>query len=616
MRSVNVCLIPAVLALVACKSVTSDGRDRPPTAPSETPPPVASSPIASSDAGVPAPPVPEAPLAWGTRPAAKGPLFAVVDGMCVHGEIWPTGGSALYTYGNGTGPWTRGSDTTLARFVDDGLDVSESVTKTTDAEAWSTVAPFGVEGTWPTAVLYSSDQGNGRMRDWPSIWTHGDGGWKLVASHREAGSPDYLAPTIFRRHVVSARRTFTTYDEMSKVVTFKAVPLEKDAPPIENLAALGRAGFFPNRLVANETTLFALGGVEQGSASKPVLRVLAGGAGREIAVPEGEIRVLSTRPSLVLQIDKARIARLDGDKLVAVDVRLPAKETITSASVAPNGDVWILPSGRKSVIVARADGKLDELALPAAASPRPKEAVQHWPMSGAALAGVDVDDPYVIGEGGSLFHFAAGQWREVELPEPPFAATGKYQAQAVVVPSKGDVYVNAGYAEKGVGWKTVERYRAVLRNKRPKEVLRCNEPWGGSNAGSGRGFMSFPPLADESCATPFVVLLRTAYALGSSYPVYVYDRKSDYPSVRAAIKATPGLGASVDLVEVVSGTQRYLGARVPNVAAGRELAAAVAKKVTAVAETRPEIVCGTPKEDRLLHVDVATGKVATPIEAR
>lgn len=615
MRNAFVRALPAVLALAACKSVTSDGRDRPPTAPSESPTPIASAPGAPGDAGA-APPVVDAPLAWGTRPAAKGPLFAVVDGMCVHGEIWPTVGSALYTYGNGTGPWTRGSDTTLARFVDDGLDLSEGVTKTTNAEAWSTVAPFGVQGTWPAVVLFSSDQGNGRMRDWPSIWLHGDGGWKLVASHREAGEPDYLAPALFQRHVVTARRTFSSYDVMSKVVTFKAVPLEGSAPPIANLPALGRAGFFPHRLVANDTTLFALGAVEQGQDSKPALRILADGKAREVTLPEGEVTVLSARPSLVLQIERGRIVRLDGDKLVAVDVKLPPKQTILSASVAANGDVWVLPSGRSSVLVARAGGGLDELAIPAAAAPRPKEAVQHWPMSGAALAGVDVDDPYVIGEGGSLHHFVEGRWREVELPDPPFAATGRYQAQAVVVPSKGDVYVNAGYAEKGVAWKTVERYRAVLRSKRPKEVLRCNEPWGGSNAASGRGFMSFPPLADESCATPFVVLLRTAYALGSSYPVYVYDRATDYPSVRAAIKATPSLGASVDLVELVSGTQRYLGARVPTVAAGRELALAVAKKVSSVAETRPEIVCGAPKEERVLHVDVATGKIATPIEGR
>lgn len=568
--------------------------------------------------------MPEAPLAWGTRPPAKGPLYPVVDGMCVHGEIWPTGGSALYTYGNGTGAWTRGGLATFARLVDDGLDTSDAAGKTTDEEAWFGVAPMRLVGTWPAPLLmYSEDQGNGRTRDWTSIWTHGEAGWTLLGSHREKGEPLYSPPVLFKGHAVASRMTVDTTDAVMPT-TVRSWPLDKAAPAVAGIAQLARPKLEIRSLAAGDDALYAVGNAEVGATPadaklRSVIRVLQDGKVSEVLVPDGSMRVVGTRPSLVISLDDTRMFRLVGGKLS--EVKLPPDTKLLSASVHPSGDVWMLTL-KKTVLIARrppsADvDTIDTIPLPAPAAPGPREAVQHWPTSGKLLAGVEVDDPYAVGEGGSLFHFESGKWSEVELPAPPFASSGRYQAQAVVVPAKGDVYVNAGYAEKGIGWRTAERYRAVLRNKRPREVLRCNEPRGGADYASGTGFMSFPPIATEACATPFAVLLRLAYGTTTKEPVYVYDRKSDYPSVREAIKGTPGLGAAVDLVELVSGDQRYLGARVPNVAAGRQLAELVAKKVkSGPAQTRPEIVCGTPKEDRVIHVDVATGKVATPIDGK
>jgi len=143
--------------------------------------------------------------------------------------------------------------------------------------------------------------------------------------------------------------------------------------------------------------------------------------------------------------------------------------------------------------------------------------------------------------------------------------------------------------------------------------------------------MSFPPIADETCKTPFVVLLRTGYGSGKD-ATFIYDRKHDFTQVRDAIKETPSLTSSplptevrdagkegeskrISLIELQSGNQRYLGARVPNVAAGRDLALAVVKKVKtinnggSIAEVRPEIVCGEPKPERTINVEATTGKV-------
>ena len=608
---VLVCLV----GLAGCKTVSNEVRERPAAtaAVSES---VARTAAPIPDASAPA--VTEAPLAWGTRPGTKGPLYPVVDGMCVHGEIWPTQGSALYTYGNGTGPWSRGRLATLARIVDDGLDTT--VSDNTNAGAWQELAPMGVVGTWPAPLLmYSSDQGNGRMRDWPTLWMHGDRGWSVLASHREREAPGYSRPVLFGGHAVASCDQYKDGDTVS-ISTLKSWPLVKDAPAILGLALLGRARFIVRELVANDTSLFAVGSAETGEGAtydaKSALRILTGGKVSEVRLPAGDLRVLGTRPTLVLSLGQTQLIRLDDGKPTTLTPKLAAGARIESGGVSPGGDIWLMTS-KKTVLVVKAKTEtFDESRLPAPSAPGAKEAVQHWPTSGGLLAGVDVDDPYAVGEGGSLFHHVAGAWQEVELPPPPFATTGKYQAQAIVVPAKGELYVNAGYAEKGVGWKTVERYRAVLRNKRPKEVLRCNEPASGVDYSSGAGFMSFPPIATDACTTPFVILLRIGWGVTTKDAVYPYDRKSDYPSIREAIKGMPSLGAAVDLVEVESGDQRYVGARVPSVAAGRELAEAVVKKkITGYIETRPEIVCGQPKEARVLHVDVATGKLANPVHA-
>ena len=291
-----------------------------------------------------------------------------------------------------------------------------------------------------------------------------------------------------------------------------------------------------------------------------------------------------------------------------IDLLLPKGVTIRASAIAPNGDLWFLTS-RNTIFVSHGNA-ITETPLPAPAVARGPDVAEHSPQTGKFLAGVEVDDPYAMNTGGSVFHLVDGQWKEVLLPKPPFSTVGSYRAQSIVVPAKGDPFINAGYAEKGVGWKTADRYRAILRNKRPKEILRCNEPSGGSNASSGEGFMSFPPIADASCKTPAVLLVRLGWDMTSKEPKLKYDKKSDYPSVRDAIKATPSLGTTVDLVETNSGNQRYLVAKVPSVAAGKELALATVKHVKDdYLEIRPEVVCGVPKPERVLTVDVASGKV-------
>lgn len=595
-----------VLTLAACHSVANE---RTPVTPE--PKPVASAPAAMTTTPPPPPPAEPAPapasdgpLAWGTRPAGKGPLYPVVDGVCVHGEVQRLGPSTLFTYGAQEGTWSAGGDTSFARFDDTGLAVEPSIGSAADpkqAEAWGDIATIRLDGVWPSpAILYSDDRGHGRMRAFVSIWSHGDTGWTLLGSWRDPSAPWYGHPAIYKGHVVTTSKSEQGGNYLDAKI--KTWPLEKDAAPIPGLASLLRPNFDPYRFVASDTTLYALAG--------DAIRWLSDGKAGEVSIPElyrSHRFIGATSTRLYLLVADRLVVKIEGGKLSPVNLKLPVQVALKSVSIAPNGDLWAITS-KSSIVVLHGD-QVTETQLPKPAAPRPAEQVLHWPLTGKFLAGVEVDDPYAIGEGGSVFHLDGGTWKEIELPAPPFAANGKYQAQALTVPAKGDLIVNAGYAEKGVGWRIEERYRAILRTKKPNEVLRCNEA-NKKHSGSGVGFMSFPPIATDACTTPFVVLLRIGLGVTSKEPEYPFDRKSDYPSVRDAIKGMNALGTSVDLVELVSGDQRYLGARVPSVAAGKALAEAVVKKVKIATEVRPEIVCGTPKEERIIHVDVKTGNAS------
>lgn len=571
-----------LLALAACKTVATDGRT------AAVPDAAVAKAIVAEDAA----PAAEAPLAWATRPAAEGPLFPVVDGTCMRGEVWPVGASALFTMGRST----------MGRLDDEGLVTSAEVTAASDPKhPFERPTVQRVVGTWPAPlVLHGYERGLGRTRGFDSTWYREPNGWALLGSYREKGEPSYAEPILHKGWIVTARAAPLGgggLDTDWSAHLMVAYPSEKGATPIPGLNQLARAKLSISRFAASDTTLYAFAWSQESHVS--VIRFLKDGKVGEVA---GEGKPFGTTSSALFTFEEDRVSRLEDGKMTRLPYKPPAGATILAASLAPDGDVWLLTSKRKVVVLHGKEAT--ETALPAPAKPGPAENVVYSPSSGAALAGVDIGDPYAIGEGGAVFHLTGGTWTEVPFPAPPFATTGRYRAQALHVPAKGDVYVNAGYVEKGLGWSSSTGYRAILRTKRPREVLRCNEPRDEIN-GISDGVMSFPPLAGETCKTPFVILLRIGWD-GDR----VFTGDTDYASVRAAIKATPSLGATVDLVEVVSGNQRFLGAKVPSLAAGQELARAAAKAIKIEFHTtKPEVVCGTPKEERVLHVDVATGKV-------
>lgn len=576
------------LLLIALAGCTAKGA---PDARVSTSPSPSSAPV-TADAGAPvvvAPtPVPDdPPLAWGTRPDKTGPLYPVVDGMCIHMEVWPfEDGGGYVTYGNFGGGYNRGSMTpTGVRLIDSGLDLS--------APSYSPFNPVMMQGRWDGQVVaYTNIPSRVGLGEYEVI-THDASGWKTLATATDenfnpkpanAPAPFMLGqPVVFQGHVVYAKMTQTYGSDW---------PMKfESSPPLAGIGALDGKVEQPEEVsvVATDDAIYLSFYAKQAW----VTREWRAGKVRNLT-PAG--RVYATKGHLFVVTDKL-LELVDG-KLE--DTGMPGGQASSMPAIAPNGDYWFMQAGQK-VVVARlgADGKhtkVETFPLPAPTTARPEDEKAYSAVAGGRIAGVEFDDIYAIGKVGTLFHREADAWKEITLPKPPWSSN-RYRAETIAMRSAGDLVVNASYGEKGLAWKTPERYRAILRTKRPKETLRCNEPYHGDENGSGAGFMSFPPLADDTCKTPFLVIARSWYAKAdaSKPALTLLDlTKSDLATTRAAIKATPSLGESVELVDLRSGAQGYVGAAVPSLAVGQAFAKELAKRVYGYPELRPELVCGTP----------------------
>lgn len=564
---------------------------------------VSATPIASAaparDAGAPAAPVPDEPaLAWGTRPKQDGPLFPIIDGMCIHAEAWTIDNASFLTWGNPTEPnYSAGGAVNFYRFTDDGLDYD--VTKSVDPKHLfgGSMSPKLIVGRWPGPLVLFDNPGMTRLGESTAeIWSHDVAGWKQVASHTEfdkqrtdTARSSYEAATLFQGHTVYARVDANPINPGPYPLHYKA------DPPLAGLGAFDHLAY-PESVVlgATEDALYSV--INENNAVS--LREWKDGKVRNIPLPAGfyasnTTRFVSTKPLIVAAERKLAILR-DG-KLQIVEPKLPPATRLGSVAAAPNGDVWIGDAAHTSIFVAHPDGTIDTKPTPAPAVKRSNDLNgAHAAMNGGGIAGVELDDPYVIGQGSSLFHWENNAWKEVPLPPAPWS-TNTYRVETIAMAAKGDLFVNAAYGVKEAGWTIGERNRAILRTKRPREVLRCNEPRpdkGGYDGGVG--LMSFPPFADDTCTTPFVVILRTVYKVHDKEPYVAADPKGQFPSVRAALAASDL--AAAELVEFTSGDQRYLGASVPTVAAGRTLLAHLKKKVVVMPGLKPELVCGTPPD--------------------
>lgn len=197
--------------------------------------------------------------------------------------------------------------------------------------------------------------------------------------------------------------------------------------------------------------------------------------------------------------------------------------------------------------------------------------------------------------GTSVQRMVSAGYHEVALPRLPM--TGLVPTVTdVVVAFDGEAFVTASWTGAGADKPT---YRVLYRSKRPREVLRCTEhgqdgdpmaPWDPNDhwgPATTSGVEPWPPLAEPSCATPFVVAFR--YRERQKVP-------KDFPKARAALAKG---GHAVALEEVVSGSRRVVGTRAPGMEEATRIAATLVKELKAT----PVVVCADPEPGRLIGTD-------------
>ncbi|MFO0675524.1 MAG: hypothetical protein U0169_03260 [Polyangiaceae bacterium] len=193
--------------------------------------------------------------------------------------------------------------------------------------------------------------------------------------------------------------------------------------------------------------------------------------------------------------------------------------------------------------------------------------------TGAVLDGASFGAPWVVATDGSLFRWTGAAWESVPMPTPPFSTGAKYKAARVLARAKDDVLVNAEYAEKGRGWRTPERYRALLRTRAPRETFRCNPPTNGENYSSGTGFSSWPPLENAAPAGTCTDLVVFVHPHSARTPV-----GGDYATFRSALKGRKDVGESLTFVDFETRSAKNLAIRVPSKEIGVAVIDALVKR--------------------------------------
>ncbi len=304
--------------------------------------------------------------------------------------------------------------------------------------------------------------------------------------------------------------------------------------------------------------------------------------------PDEYPTLLEIAPDEIYVTSDTKVGRWDGTSWKLLGV---TKAKISSAMRVASNDLWIrLASG---ALVRSAPAPAGGLLFNVVPTPEPV----------AAIGGVSLGAPWMVGNSGKLYKREGEVWTEKTLPPPPFSSSPRvaFKAKSLRVLAPDDVLILGMYWEKATGWTERELHTALLRTKPHQETLRCNEPDPeNNNLHVGTGFQSWPPtLTSESaaaCPTPFAVLARKSNAAKTA---------GDWPLIRGALKGHGELG-EVSLVEFVSGDRTFVGAKAKDYATAKKLAELAAGRD----RLRPEIVCGEPEVARTFKLDTTTGKVA------
>lgn len=175
-----------------------------------------------------------------------------------------------------------------------------------------------------------------------------------------------------------------------------------------------------------------------------------------------------------------------------------------------------------------------------------------------------------------------GAWEKISLPrvdgEAYFAAAVAWMGQEAVV----------------VAYSDSERQNALFSTRKPGKVLDlATEEAGKRPAPEPRPLGRISPPT-SGCESLFVVLYKLSRVAPPDF---------DFPLTRAALKGHMEF-RDVRFVETEEAGTRYLVGFVPTLRTGRRLVTLVEDKVKG---SRPQLLCGEPRQKRVIDVDLRTG---------
>ncbi len=595
--------LAALASLAACKSLAADdGKPavRPPIAADSRA--VSSSALPARDAEAPTALAPEPPLAWGTRAPRDGVLFPIVDGMCIHGEVFPLENGALFAYGSSHGALSRGGTTTTARVTDDGLEPQANVGFGATFELWGvkTIGGHYPDRLWAVVdvssrMLAASEirVGTAKATDWKvavdSGTKPGDAGnaGGVGAPARDFGDPILLpdgSTLVPERSVVQDNVGAEKASFAFRMLSPNGALVAKPKVPGADLAKIA---FTSTRARGEGVAALAngevLGARIDGEAAKLVRW--------SPTQPADDLPLKNAKGSVTLRVGKNRAFVQVGNQLFVYaggkvePVKLAPKLASGFRWTVGADDMLYVALPSKTLLVETVQGAVTEETMPA---------------FGSLLGAVTSSSVWLLSDNAHQLHRrttsgTAERWEPVTLPPPPFGNSlrGPVTIEAVEILGTDDVFVNTRRFEKGWGWAQPEPYRAIYRTKRPKQVLRCQDVRG---EGTGRGVYAWPPAADDGCATPFVVVLREE----------TKEPAKTYPRIAANLRGKTEYGAKLALISFEGRGGLNLGIPMTDIEKAQQLATYLSRSL----DIRADVVCGRPDAIRQLDYDVAKGTLA------
>jgi hypothetical protein len=534
----------------------------------------------------------EPPLSWGTRGGA-GPLYPIVDGICIHGTIFPIENGAVFAYGMSTGLWSRGGTTTASFVTDAGLVPQDGQGF---GKALSTNVTF-LEGRYPdrmfaifdvsSRMVAASELYVGRGIDraaWKKAidsgarWTDaGNAGLDTVPTLK-MGKPLALGDGSYLVPIEAQSPGGSKYSFRLVAKDGSLAPLGAKVPgaDLAELAFLGTLARLENGEVLGVRTQYnAATKLVRWSPTRKVSDLT-------FASPAMAPRLVAGKKRAYVEA-QGQIFVYDGDALT------PAKVSMRLGSpfhwnVGADDELVVVSGG--VLLEERAGGEIREEPVP-----------ETGPLFGTSLGAA-----WILasgkGPGGSdaLFRKIDGRWEGVRVPPPPFGSDQRspLKVEGIDVLAKDDVFVNVRRIEKGFGWKTPEPFRAIYRTKKPHEVMRCQDvrAW----QSTGVGLWPWAPAADETCKD--IVVVAVQEQSGKASP--------DYPNLRAKLKGKTQYGEMLTLVNFDGRGGSNLGIEMSDLAQAK----ALATELSSTLDLRAEVSCGKPIPTRTFRLDVAKGTFA------